>query len=349
MTGDELVREYMSRIVGNNGTCEKLCRDILANKLSHAFIIEGAKGTGKHTIALNTAAAIACSQKHKGHGLPCYECHDCKKVFEGNSPDVIFVRAQEDKSTLGVDVVRFLREDIRTVPNDLDNKIYIIESADKMTEQAQNAFLLTLEEPPAFVIFILLCESSSSLLKTILSRAPVYRTEPVSREELDAFLCANDRRAQQLKLSSPKEYAELIISARNGIGEALEFLEPKKFAPVKSMRSLITEFCDAVTSQAGASVTLSFLKRFSKERETLDKQLEMLSLAIRDLLLLKRCDTAELVFFSDKDHATMLSDRASASFLYTFSEAVASARQGLAKKSNVWLTLVKMLSDAGII
>lgn len=338
----------MDRIVGNSAVRQKLCLDILSDKLAHAFILEGTRGTGKHTIAMNVAAALACTRKDMGVSVPCGECPDCKKVLGGKSPDVIFVGCN-GKATMGVDSVRFLKEDVRTVPNDLEFKVYIIEDADKMTVQAQNAFLLTLEEPPSYVRFILLCESADLLLETIRSRAPVMRTEPIQNDELDTYLCKTDRRAAQMKLTAPSEYAELIICAKHGIGTALEYLEPKKFAPIKEMRFFIKEFCNTATSGMGAKGALPLIAKFSQKREVLSVQLEMLSTAVNDLMRLKKSDGAQTDFFEDRAFAAELCDRVSMSALYTLAIAVSTASDNIKRNSNVRLTLIKMISDAGMI
>ena len=139
------MKKAMPDIVGNQALRERLCRDILSNSLSHAYILEGADGSGRHTLALMSAAAVACENKDDSNTpLPCGVCPSCKKILERKSPDVIFVGPQ-GKTSLGVDSARFIKEDVYTVPNDLDHKFYIIENADKMTSQAQNAILLTLD------------------------------------------------------------------------------------------------------------------------------------------------------------------------------------------------------------
>ena len=339
---------YMSRVVGNRTVCNKLCGDIVAGKLPHAFILEGARGTGKHTIAINTAAALACERRHQGADVPCGECPECKKILSYKSPDIITVGCEE-KSTLKIDSIRFLKNDVHTVPNDLDFKLYIIEDADKMTVQAQNAFLLTLEEPPSFVRFILLCENSDLLLETIRSRAPILRTEPVSHDDLDRYLCETDRRAAQMKLSSASEYAELLMAANHGIGSAIEYLDPKRFAAVKEMRSLTVYFIDVATSGANAKTALSLLPRFSQKRDVLAKQLSNLSEAITDLLLLKKSDSSPLEFFADRDLGIELCDRVSMSFLYEIGTAVMSAINRNERNANVRLNLTKMLSDSKMI
>lgn len=338
----------MSRIVGNRSLCEKLCHDVLSDKLSHAFILEGARGTGKHTVAISVAAALACSHQNGDGAFPCYECRECKKVLESKCPDVNII-GTGGKATLVVDTVRALREDVRTVPNDLDFKLYIIEDADKMTEQAQNALLLTLEEPPSYVRFILLCENADLLLETIRSRAPILRTESLKTDDIDEYICRTDRRAAQMKLSSPSEYAELILSANHGIGTALEYLDPQKFAPVKETRSLVTRFCDMATSSASAKEALMLLKEFSPKRDVLKIQLKALSEAVTDLLIIKKSDNASLSFFADTELAVEMSDRVSASFLYTLSNAVITAINSTEQNSHVKLTLIKLISDANII
>ncbi len=339
---------YMTALVGNSTIKDKLCRDIEAERLAHAFIIEGPRGTGKHTLALNIAAALACSGSREHGSLPCYGCPECKKIFSGICPDIQTVGC-EGKATLGVDSVRFLRTDVHTVPNDLEFKLYIIEDADKMTVQAQNAFLLTLEEPPKFVHFVLLCESATSLLETVRSRAPVLRTQPITHNELDEYISANDRRAAQMKLTAPAEYAELIMASRHGIGTALEYLEPKGFAPVRATRALACEFCELAVSSAGARAALPLLKKFSQKREALAAELSAISEALTDLLILKKSDSAPLEFFADRNYAAELCDKASLRFLYNLSSAVTDAQKANGRNANVRILLVKLLSDAKIL
>ena len=340
----------MSRIVGNRQLCEKLCLDVIEDKLAHAYILEGKRGTGKHTVAKYVAAALACEHRDgREEEFPCCTCPECKKVLDGDCPDLITVGLQ-DKATIGVDTVRFLREDVRLVPNDLDFKIYIIEDADKMTTQAQNALLLTLEEPPAYVRFFLLCENSDLLLETIRSRAPVIRTQPIQSEEIDAYLCRNDLRAAQMKLSDPSTYAELIVAAENGIGTAIEYLEPKVFAPIKERRSTAAALLNAATSGDAPSVIIPMLLRsFPTKRDQLTLQLEALSVAINDLVMLKNTDNVSLRFFSDRHLAIEMCDRVSMSFLYTLGQAVLTATDSIQKNANVRLTLIKMASDAKLI
>lgn len=344
------MKRPMTLIVGNDVLKSHLSNDILAETLPHACIIEGGRGTGKHTIARMCAAALACSQKHiESKPIPCLECPECKKVLEGKSPDLIFIGLEEDKATIGVDTVRFLREDVRVVPNDLDYKIYVIEDADKMTLQAQNALLLTLEEPPKYVKFFLLCENSRLLLETIRSRAPVHRTEPLTAEQIDEYLCATDKRAVQMKAASRREYNELLCAAGVGIGRALEYLDPKRFAPVLERRRLALDFARAATQTQGSLTVLSIIYKFPQKRDALREQLLTVSDAIRDLILLKKSDSAPLSFFADRNEAIELCDRVSLPFLFRLGECVTQALDDNARNANVRLALTRLASSADII
>ncbi len=343
------MKRSMTEIVGNDDLKSRLASDILAGTLSHACIIEGARGTGKHTIARMCAAALACTEKsNTDKPIPCLCCYDCKKVLEGKSPDLIFI-GSEGKATIGVDAIRFLREDVHTVPNDLDHKIYVIEDADKMTPQAQNALLLTLEEPPEYVRFFLLCENAGLLLETIRSRAPVHRTEPIDTERIDEYICAHDRRAAQMKLSSPRDYAELLAASGHGIGCALEYLDPKVFAPVLERRRLAFEFVSASIKGSGSREILPIISKFSSKRDVLADQLSTVSDAVRDLILLKKTDNAPLCFFVDRNEAIELCDKVSLPFLFRLGEGVRQTIDENARNANVRLALIHLASFTDII
>lgn len=343
------MKRPMTEIVGNDDLKARLADDILAGTLPHACIIEGARGTGKHTIARMCAAALACTCKSdKSKAIPCLSCYDCKKVLEGKSPDLILI-GSEGKASIGVETIRFLREDVRLIPNDLDHKIYVIEDADKMTHQAQNAFLLTLEEPPEYVRFFLLCENSGLLLETIRSRAPIHRTEPIDTELIDEYICAHDRRAAQMKLSAPKDYAELLKAANNGIGTALEYLDPKTFAPILERRKLALEFVKLATEGGESRDVLNVISKFSSKRDVLRDQLSMVSVAVRDLILLKKTDNAPLCFFVDRNEAIELCDRVSLPFLFRLGEAVSRAIDENAQNANVRLAIIHLASFADLL
>lgn len=336
----------MPAIIGNETLRVRLCQGVLSHSLPHAFILEGPRGSGKHTLAKMCAAALACTEHDNPQlPIPCMRCLSCKKILDGKSPDLITV-GTEGKASVGVDAIRFLKEDIHVIPNDLDYKIYMIEDADRMTVQAQNALLLSLEEPPSYVHFFLLCENAGALLETIRSRAPILRTEPISKTDLDRYLCEHEPKAKQMKLTSPKEYAELLQASGAGIGQALEYLRTSSFEPVLEQRTLILDFVDAAVH---AKDVLPFLPRFSAKREPLKEQLSMLGDAMRDLILLKKSENLTLLFFADQNVAIELCDCVSMSFLSRMQEAVTTAIDDNARNVNTRLLLMRMLSASQLI
>ena len=343
------IRQYMSSIIGNDELKNRLCRDISSNSLSHAYILEGETGSGRRTIALLCAAASACQNKHNADfSLPCMECISCKKILERKSPDVTFVGC-EGKATIGVDTTRFLKEDVHIIPNDLEQKFYIIEDADKMTPQAQNALLLTLEEPPSFVHFFLIANNATSLLETIRSRAPTLRTELITDAQIDEYISSNDRRAAQMKLSSPKEYKELIKASDKSIGKALLLLEPKTWNSVYEVRSFVKTFVGAAVNRRGAKEILPLLTTLSSKRDILAERLQLILSAVRDLILIKKSDYASLCFYADTDEAIELCDKVSISFLFSLEEAITTALAENQRNATVKLITTKMAISASLI
>ena len=143
-----------------------------ARRLSHAYILAAPERSEAVSAARRLAAAAVCSS---GGARPCGTCRDCRKVSEGIHPDVISVRRLTDdkgraKKEITVDQVRELAADSVVLPNEAARKVYIIEDADLMNPQAQNAALKLLEEPPAGVVFILCAENAQLLLPTVRSR-----------------------------------------------------------------------------------------------------------------------------------------------------------------------------------
>ena len=179
-------------IIGNDDLYNYFTSCAKNSSLSHAYILLGAKGTGKHTLANLIAAAVNCENKFDSNTeIPCQKCSSCKKIFSNNSADLIYISREKDKASIGVDPIRFIKTDIAVLPNDGDFKVYVIDEAHFMTPQAQNALLLTLEEPPSYVIFILLCEHTETILETIKSRAPILRMKIPPKDEAIKYLKEN--------------------------------------------------------------------------------------------------------------------------------------------------------------
>ncbi len=334
-------------IAGNRTLKERLIRDINGSILSHAYIIEGSDGSGKHTLALAIAAAISCEERENDN-IPCGICKTCEKIFSGRSPDIITHSLEGDKVTIGVDAVRRIKNDIYTAPNDLSIKVYIIENADRMTVQAQNAFLLSLEEPPDYAMFFLLCENSSSLLETVKSRAPVLRLERLDDREVEEYILKNDKRAAQLKESSNRDLCTVVFSSGGCIGRALELLDAKRRKALLDQRALTVSIISTL-SRADTTAIMECISSLGTKRADAVQNLIMLQSALRDLILLKKCDTVSLCFFDDPDEASELSTHfTSAALLLLYDSAVQTVKD-LESNANLRLALLSMMQRAGLL
>ncbi len=340
---------FFTEIAGNDTLKQRLGSCVRTNTLSHAFIIEGPRGSGKHTLALHVAAALTCKRRgEEGPPLPCLECASCKKILSGNSPDVITI-GREDKTTLGVEAIRRLKGDVLIAPNDTDVKVYLIDDAHLMTVQAQNAFLLTLEEPPEYVLFFLLCESSAPLLETIRSRTQTLHTEPIPTNVMDEYLCRTQAEARVLKSTNPTEYRELLAIADGRIGAAIELLSPAARKPHVERRALAKEFARLASEHKSTAATLRHLNSLGQKRDVLTANLSVVLFCLRDLLLCKQTDEPTLCFFADVEEAHALAYRFTTPELLTLCNAVGEAIDRLRVNANVRLTLLSLAVNAGLI
>ncbi len=161
----------------------KLSKDLSSGSLSHALLLTGANGGTREKTAHQIAAALLCTgEKLK----PCKKCPSCIKIFAGTHPDISTTEGSDKKKSIKIDAVRAIREKAYILPNEAQYKFYIILEADGMGEEAQNALLKIIEEPPAFTRFILCAASKDAFLPTILSRVTHYNLAPLTPERANA-------------------------------------------------------------------------------------------------------------------------------------------------------------------
>ena len=173
-------------IVGQEHLKEHLENAIKMDKVSHAYIINGEKNAGKEFIAKTFAMALQCENRQGTE--PCGECHSCRQALSGNHPDIIFI-THEKPGTIGVDDIRRqVNNDVAIKPYKGPKKIYIMNEGEKMTAQAQNALLKTLEEPPEYAVLLILTGNVDSLLQTILSRCVVLNMKPAKDAQIKKYL-----------------------------------------------------------------------------------------------------------------------------------------------------------------
>ena len=342
------MKEIFPGVAGNALLKERLAPKLLAGRLPHALILEGKAGSGRRTFAREIAMAAACEKRaDPALPLPCGECEACRKIGNDLSPDILRIARAPGKATLGVEAVRGVRESVRTVPNDLDVKIYIIEDADTMTVQAQNALLLTLEEPPQYVLFLLLATDAMALLETIRSRAPVYRTQPVSEREMREYLIAHSPEAARLFREAPEEAEGILRLSGGSIGEALRHIGGADRATLLQYRENAAGVCRLLSDRSSPAALLTLMLTFPQGREELTAQLGVFRLALRDLILLSRTENAPLCFYTDRESAAEAAAHLPPARWMRCIAATEEAISALAANANTRLTLTRLFDRLG--
>lgn len=333
----------MTLIKGNEKLKKRLATDILNNKTSHAYILSGVKGSGRSTVALMFAAALECENKGvDGHALPCLECPSCRKILRGYSPDIYTI--EKSGASVKIDQIRDLSKNVKFLPNELEHKFYIIKDAHTMTTEAQNAFLLTLEEPPSYVVFFLLCESEEKLLETVKSRAPILRTEPLQADLIKEYLFQSSEEALRLYEESKDEFGAVLSIANGSIGRALELIDEKTREPLIKQRSIAADLVSYSLSKNAHKLT-DLLFSLTPKQDEIIPVIDNAESALRDLILLKKSDTATLCFYSDREVAEEISFSTSISSIMSVYDRLEETKVILLRNANVKLALTSFISN----
>lgn len=335
-------------IVGNVSLKQRLSEDISRSSLAHAYVVEGCAGSGRRTLALSIVAALCCEHRETDKKVPCASCKNCRKILEHRSPDVVFKGIEDDRVTIGIETIREIKNDVYIAPNDLDVKAYIIENADSMTEQAQNAFLILLESPPPYALFFLICENSTSLLETVRSRAPALRMERLTCDDVREYLLKNQSRARALEDQDPRALDFAVFCGDGSIGASIDLLDSKRREKLSSSKENAVRLISMLSSSDKKSA-FSTATALSKKRTEAREELICMQSAIRDLILLKKSDSAHLCFFADREEAAELATHYSSSSLFALYDASKDAISSLEAGANVRLTLFSMMQRAGIV
>lgn len=204
-------------LAGNERLKQQLSQREEGRGLSHAYLIAGPKGSGRHTLAKELAAAMVCTAP--AGQRPCHKCPPCKKVLAGVHPDVNFISGGGEGKPIAVDQVRSLRSDAYVRPNEGQRKVYVLEGADQMNASAQNAMLKLLEDGPAYAVFFLLAENGSALLPTVRSRCETLELAPVSPAQAEEWL------AKAFPGRTAEEIRRAALECQGILGRAAALLE----------------------------------------------------------------------------------------------------------------------------
>lgn len=319
-----------SDIYGQQQIVEHFRKAIETKKISHAYIIHGERSSGKEFIAKVFAQALLCE---KGGKEPCGECHSCHQAVSGNHPDII--RVLHDKpATIGVEDIRTgINNDILIKPYSSEYKVYIINEAEKMTVQAQNALLKTLEEPPAYAVIILLTSNLEMMLPTILSRCVVLNMKPVPDDMVKRYLMK--------ELQIPDYKADVCTAfARGNLGKAKALAASEEFDNIK------TEAVSLLKYIRDMDITdiVSAIKKISEYKIDINDYLDILSVWYRDVLLFKATNDANhLIFKEEIQYIRKVADQSAYEGIEIILDALEKAKARLRANVNFDLTMELLL------
>ena len=273
-------------ILGNEMIKEHFLKAIESHRISHAYILTGEEGTGRKSIANAFAMTLLCE---RGGTEPCMVCHSCKQALSGNHPDLIYV-THEKPASIGVDDIREqINDTIQIRPYSSYYKIYIVDEAEKMTVQAQNALLKTIEEPPSYAVIILITTNQEAFLPTILSRCVQLKLKPLKDFTVKSYL------TEHLKV--PEKDAELCAAfARGNLGKAIHLASSEEF---KELYRRVMSLLKNVGSM-DIGMLLDCIREIKEQNFDIYEVLDLMQLWYRDVLMYKVTKDMNLLVFKDE-------------------------------------------------
>lgn len=323
---EQLQETNWSSVIGQEQMTQNLENALKHKKISHAYLFQGERLSGKRMIADIFARALQC----EGDGdRPCNQCRSCRQAINGNHPDIIYV--EHDKpNVISVDNIRTqINGDIAIKPYSSAYKIYIMDEAEKMNTQAQNALLKTLEEPPEYAVIMLLSTRAEAMLPTILSRCVALNTKPVSDDKIKHFLME--------KVQVPDYRASICASfARGNVGRAIQLASNEDFDKMKAevLGNLKSIFEMEVNQMAAAA------KKMTEEKYEVEDYLDLCFIWYRDVLLYKACkDRKHLVFLEEIRDIERIGEQYSYEAIEKVIGAIEQARSRIKSNVNFDLTM----------
>ena len=272
-------------IIGQEQMIEHFKSAIEMDKVSHAYIIQGDYDSGKKLMASVFAKALQCEQKGTE---PCNHCTSCLQADTGNQPDIIYV-SHEKPNSIGIhDVREQINGSIGIKPYSSDYKIYIVDEAEKMTAEAQNALLKTIEEPPAYAVIFLLTTNLGKLLPTILSRCVVLNIQPVKDELIKRHL---------LSLGVEDRQAEFCTAFSMGnVGKAIRVATSEEFNEIKNDCVHMLKYAKDMQVYE----LIQAVKELTKYKLQIYDYLDFMLMWYRDVLLLKATGNANSLIYQEE-------------------------------------------------
>jgi DNA polymerase-3 subunit gamma/tau len=319
MTYKVIARKYrpqtFSEIVGQQHVTRTLANAINSNRVAHAYIFSGVRGVGKTTSARILAKALNCLKGPTAE--PDGTCDSCREISAGTSLDVLEIDAASNR---GIDQIRELREMVRYAPASSRYKVVILDEAHQLTDEASNALLKTLEEPPERVVFILATTRAEDLVETIKSRAQLFQFRALSFTEIAKEI---ERIAGEEKLTiEPGAVAVLARAAEGSLRDGLSLLEQAiaysgeaiTDAQVRELLGVVAEsvldaLVDAISEQS-AEMALSLVHRLIGDGQNLQHFCREAIRHFRNLLVTRVCGADSELVAAPEDERPRLAEQA---------------------------------------
>lgn len=317
-------------IIGHKQVIEHFQNAVILNKVSHAYILNGESGSGKKMLARTFAMTIQCE---KGGSDPCGECKSCKQAMHNNHPDIIWV-THEKTNSIGVkDIREQLNNDIMIKPYSSKYKIYIIDEADKLTIQSQNALLKTIEEPPSYAVIMLLTTNAEGLLETILSRCVTLNLRAVEDGEIKKYLME--------RMHVPDYQADINVAfAQGNVGKAIQLSSTQEFHEIHEDTLLLLKNIENMEIYE----MIAMIKNISDNKIIIYDYLDIILIWFRDVLLFKATNDINALVF--KDYISIIKKQANKSSyngLEQIMDAIEKAKARLLSNVNFELVMELLL------
>ena len=281
-------------VVGHKDIINYIRNAVTENKVSHAYILNGERGSGKKMLANLFATTLLCEKQGPD---PCNACHSCHQAESGSHPDIIRV-THEKPNTISVDDIRRqVNEDIQIKPYQGPYKIYIIAEADLMTVQAQNALLKTIEEPPAYAVIFLLTENAEALLPTITSRCVMLKLRNIKDTLIRKYLMET--------MHVPDYKADMCTAfAQGNMGRAIMLASSDHFNEIREEAVQLLKYIN----EMDISEVTKAIKKIGTYKLEINDYLDIIMIWYRDVLLYKATKDMDKVVF--KDQISYIQERA---------------------------------------
>lgn len=332
-------------IIGHEQIISHLKTAIALQKVSHAYIINGPASCGKMLLANAFAMTLQCETVQKkldageeevltaAMAEPCMQCRSCRQAIGKNQPDIIYL-THEKPNTISVDDVRKqINGDIGIKPYSSRYKIYIVDEAEKMNVQAQNALLKTIEEPPAYAVILLLTTNADAFLPTIRSRCVTLDCKPAKDAKVREFLM------KQCQI--PDYKADICVAfAQGNVGRAMLLAGSERFNELKDFTLQILRRIGDIPDYD----ILQELKPLNDFKEEIKDFFDLLLLWFRDVLLYKASGQEEQLIFQDQSFEIMQqAQKSTYAGLQNILEAIETAKRRIQANVNFELTLELLL------